>query len=93
LFAAAMNVARVLKRLRAENSLACVEDRLMPLTEYYALVDLDGALDRERRYHEAALTLAASPRTARKADPSSPLGAHAMEHGDNPGIHDAGAGP
>jgi len=57
LFAAAQAVGTALRDLAASQSLATVEDRLMPLEEYYALVGLDDAQAAEERFQAEAARL------------------------------------
>jgi methylisocitrate lyase len=58
LFAAAQGVSSVLRDLAASQSLASVEDRLMPLDAYYDLVGLEDAQAAEERFQaEAARVL------------------------------------
>jgi methylisocitrate lyase len=54
LFAAARAVRDVLGELAASQSLAAVEDRLMPLDDYYGLVGLDQAQAEEERFQAEA---------------------------------------
>ena len=58
LFAAAQGVARVLAKLRRNNSLAGLEDDLLPLGDYYELVGLPSLLAREESCDLAARALA-----------------------------------
>lgn len=64
LFAAAQAVGTALRDLAASQSLATVEDRLMPLEEYYALVGLDEAQSAEERFQAEAARLLQSPAVA-----------------------------
>jgi 2,3-dimethylmalate lyase len=57
LFAAAQAVRDALRILKRENSLTAVQDRLLPLEEYYDLVGLKALLDREESYDQAAASL------------------------------------
>jgi methylisocitrate lyase len=69
LFAAARAVREVFGTLAAEQSLAAVEPRLMPLNEYYDLVGLERSLAQETRFQaEAASILEAAGRRAQTPD-------------------------
>jgi len=57
LFAAAQAVRDTLRILKRENSLTAVQDRLLPLEEYYELVGLKPLLAREEGYDKAAASL------------------------------------
>jgi 2,3-dimethylmalate lyase len=57
LFAAAQAVRNVLGILKRENSLAACEQHVMPLEDYYDLVDLKALLAREQNYDQAASAL------------------------------------
>ena len=57
LFAAAQAVRDVLGILKRENSLAACQQHVMPLEDYYDLVDLKALLAREQSYDQAASAL------------------------------------
>jgi methylisocitrate lyase len=57
LFAAAQAVSTVLEELASGQSLAAVEDRLMPLDTYYNLVGLEDAQAAEERFQAEATRL------------------------------------
>lgn len=57
LFAAAQGVRRVLAKVQREGSLNGLEDDLIPLDDYYALVGLDARDAREQRYDAQAVAL------------------------------------
>jgi 2-methylisocitrate lyase-like PEP mutase family enzyme len=58
LFAAARAVGAVLQDLAQGQSLVAVEDRLMPLDDYYDLVGLDQVQAAEDRFQSEAARLA-----------------------------------
>lgn len=58
LFAAAKAVREALGDLKRTRSLAAVQDRLLPLEEYYQVVRLDEQLAREKTYDDEANALA-----------------------------------
>lgn len=57
MFAAAQSIRNVLRGIKRDNSLAGVDDDLIPLADYYELVGLNAQLARERSYDEAAAAL------------------------------------
>jgi methylisocitrate lyase len=67
LYAAAWNVKRVLAELRRSNSLASVEDKLVPLDDYYEVVGFDRELARADGYQEAARALVSRKRSEAEA--------------------------
>ena len=58
LFAAARAVREALRDLKRTRSMAAVQDRLLPLDEYYKVVRLDEQLAREKAYDDEAGQLA-----------------------------------
>ena len=58
LFAAAQSVRESLSILKSDRSLHNLQDRLMPLDEYYRVVRLNEKLDTERKWDEVAARLA-----------------------------------
>jgi methylisocitrate lyase len=80
IFAAAMNVKRVLSALHATNSLAGVEADLIPLADYYDLVGFDLERAREAGYHAAARALLESRNDGRPQE-TRPFGQTAWNAG------------
>jgi methylisocitrate lyase len=59
LFAAAQAVRESLAILQGSRSLASLQDRLLPLDDYYKIVRLDAQQAREKAWDESAAELAA----------------------------------